>query len=65
MISTMEHRFLPEVLKSQEIISELGLPVTLIGSDLRLEQRAGWSWCRKIFPRTQRDRTFWIAKLVT
>lgn len=37
----MEHRFLPEVLKSQGIISQLGLPVTLIGSDWRLGKEVG------------------------
>lgn len=41
----MEHRFLPEELKSQGIISQLRLPVTLIGSDLRLGKEVvtkGW-----------------------
>lgn len=41
MVSTMEHRFLLELSKSQGIIRQLWLPVTLIGSDLRLGKEIG------------------------
>lgn len=41
MVSTMEPRFLLELSKSQGIIRQLWLPVTLIGSDLRLGKEVG------------------------
>ena len=41
MVSTMEHRLLLELSRSQGIIRQLWLPVTLIRSDLRLGKPVG------------------------
>lgn len=41
MVSTMEHRFLLELSESQGITRQFWLPVTLIGSDLRLGKEVG------------------------